>query len=476
MFKDYYTTIFKRASLFHSQEEFINFESKRININISRFNSCVSLLFPLIIFLLCFDIILYYNPSKKFLFENIIFYLHLHLLLICILWNIYYKLMYSKLNYISNRIVYWTFSTLIIYICTLISISNNEISAFIIIIFCACTFMYIPLIISIPTFGLPYLITIIYILSNENISKAVKITNIANSTITLSFSLLLSYNVYMYFLKDYKQTIEFTETNKKLKELENSKSLYFTNFSHELKTPLNIIYSAQQMLKFMIEKDNLCNDSYNKYLSIIKQNTNRLTKLIGNLIDISKLESSCLKIRPVNENIVQVIEDICDSASAYINYKGLSFIFDTSHEEIIVSFDPDSIERIILNLLSNSIKFTPRGGKIFVYIELSKDNVYITVKDTGIGIPKNVQGTIFNRFVQAENAKNANKNGSGIGLALVKSLTELHGGNISLYSKINEGTTFTISIPNRKTDTILTLDSNLDTSKSDKVDFEFSDL
>ena len=186
--------------------------------------------------------------------------------------------------------------------------------------------------------------------------------------------------------------------------------------------------------------------------------------------------SSCLKIRPVNENIVQVIEDICDSASAYINYKGLSFIFDTSHEEIIVSFDPDSIERKILNLLSNSIKFTPRGGKIFVYIELSKDNVYITVKDTGIGIPENVQGTIFNRFVQAENAKNANKNGSGIGLALVKSLTELHGGNISLYSKINEGTTFTISIPNRKTDTILTLDSNLDTSKSDKVDFEFSDL
>ena len=91
----------------------------------------------------------------------------------------------------------------------------------------------------------------------------------------------------MYFLKDYKQTIEFTETNKKLKELENSKSLYFTNFSHELKTPLNIIYSAQQMLKYMIEKDNLCNDSYNKYLSIIKQNTNRLTKLIGNLIDFS---------------------------------------------------------------------------------------------------------------------------------------------------------------------------------------------
>lgn len=227
------------------------------------------------------------------------------------------------------------------------------------------------------------------------------------------------------------------------------------------------------MLKLMIEKENINNTNYIKYLNIIKHNTNTLTKLIENLIDISKLETCCFKINLVNEDIVKVVENISLSAASYVNDNGLSITFDTDYEEKIIAFDPDLIERVILNLLSNAIKFTPKGGNILVTINTTDEYIYISVKDTGIGIPENMLDSIFNRFTQVE-GQAMNKHGSGIGLALVKSLIELHEGTIAVSSKVNEGSTFTFTLPNKRTDN--TINNNFETSKSERIDFEFSDI
>lgn len=478
MLENLYNNIFNRKDTFSSYDDFTQFENHRVNINVSRVNICTIILLPLMIFLSFFDILYYSRLLVENKDEIYIFISHISLVILCISWFFYYKILYKRLKFIYNRCIYWTFSNLIICVCTLIGIFNHNstpaVSSFIMIIFVTCAVIYIPPAVSIPTFGISYMITTFFIIITD-MSLQVKISNFINSSITIIFSLTISYNLYLYFLGDYKKNLELIRTNKKLAELESNKSLYFTNFSHELKTPLNIIYSAQQMLNLMVDKDKLPNDNYHKYLNIVKQNTNQLTKLIQNLIDISKLESSCFKIKKVNDDIIKVVEDISLSAASYINDKGLSLIFDTDCEEKIITFDPDLIERIVLNLLSNAIKFTPKGGKILVSINTTKEFVHVSVKDTGIGIPENMQSSIFNRYTQIEN-KSKNKHGSGIGLALVKFLVELHDGTITVSSKVNEGSTFTFTLPNKTIENLPSSGLNLDSERNEKVNFEFSDI
>ena len=477
MLKKLYHHIFDRKNFFSSLNDFKEFENYRIGINTSRTNICITLLFPLMLFLYCLSMFFYNTLKINYLYKNHIFFIHIFLCIICIFWFIYYKLLYNNLKFIYNRIIYWVFINLIICTTTLIGLYNpnnySEISAYIMIIFIACAIFYIPPATSIPTFGVSYLITILFIFYNKSIPLNIKISAFISCTIALLFSLLISYNLYLHFFDNYKRSLELLRSNEKLEELESSKSLYFTNFSHDLKTPLNIIYSAQQMLMLIIEKENINNTNYIKYLNIIKHNTNTLTKLIENLIDISKLESNCFKINLVNEDIVKVVENICLSAASYVNDNGLSITFDTDYEEKIIAFAPDLIERVILNLLSNAIKFTPKGGNILVTINTTDEYIYISVKDTGIGIPKNMLDSIFNRFTQVE-GQAMNKHGSGIGLSLVKSLIELHEGTITVESKVNEGSTFTFTLPNRMIST--KINNNFETSKSERIDFEFSDI
>ncbi|HCQ90568.1 MAG TPA: hypothetical protein DIU45_13550, partial [Clostridium sp.] len=123
----------------------------------------------------------------------------------------------------------------------------------------------------------------------------------------------------------------------------------------------------------------------------------------------------------------EFIEDITMSVANYIERKNISLIFDTEIEEKIACFDPNKMERIILNLLSNAVKFTPKGGTIYVDIRDEKDKVKIIVRDTGVGIPKDKQEIIFERFRQVDNLLTRNQEGSGIGLSLTKSLVEMHG-------------------------------------------------
>ena len=262
-------------------------------------------------------------------------------------------------------------------------------------------------------------------------------------------------------------------------ELESMKSEFFSNISHEFKTPLNIILATMQVINKNIESKNIKatdEESLNKYMNSIRQNCYRLLRLVNNIIDISKMDYGYYDIELGNYNIVSVVEDITMSILEYVNDKGIELTFDTEIEEEIIACDPDKIERIILNLLSNAIKYTKDGGKIYVNIGKDDKNVYISVTDNGIGIPEKKLNTIFERYAQVDNKLTRRFNGSGIGLSLVKSLVKMHQGDIYVESKFNEGSKFTIRLPIRQVESNNKKNASLTKSKVEKCSIEFSDI
>ena len=268
-----------------------------------------------------------------------------------------------------------------------------------------------------------------------------------------------------------KNIIEEKIAYEKAIELESIKSEFFSNISHEFKTPLNIILATMQVINKNIEVKNIISTdegNLNKYMNSIRQNCYRLLRLVNNIIDISKMDYGYYDIQLGNYNIMSVLE--------YVNNKGIELIFDTEVEEEMIACDPDKIERIILNLLSNAIKYTKENGKIYVNIGKDNNNIYISVTDNGIGIPKKKLDTIFERYAQVDNKLTRRFNGSGIGLSLVKSLVKMHQGDIYVESKINEGSKFTIRLPILQVETRNKKISDLTKSKVEKCSIEFSDI
>jgi PAS domain S-box-containing protein len=253
----------------------------------------------------------------------------------------------------------------------------------------------------------------------------------------------------------------------------------FANISHELKTPLNVIFSTAQLFELYLKSDSFTANinKISRGVNIIKQNCYRLTKLISNIVDISKIDSGYFELNLSNENIVNITEDIVQSVSEYIKGKGLSITFDTNTEEKIIACDADKIERIILNLISNAIKFSNTGGGIFVNILDKGHIVEIEVRDSGIGIDKKYLNNIFERFHQVDKSLSRNAEGSGIGLSLVKSIVELLDGKISAESKVGEGSIFKIQLPARTVENPINIHENKPiNSKVERINIEFSDI
>lgn len=228
------------------------------------------------------------------------------------------------------------------------------------------------------------------------------------------------------------------------------KTEFFSNISHELRTPIHVIFSTLQLLRKMLEEviPQERHQGINKYFHIMRQNAYRLLRLVNNVIDISKIDSGFYEIELKNHNIVSLVENITLSVAEYVENKSITLIFDTEVEEQIIACDPDKIERIILNLLSNAVKFTPKGGEIMVKLKLEEGYLTISVSDTGVGIPESKIGNLFQRYMQFNNGLTKNYPGSGIGLSLVKSLVELHRGTIEVESTPDKGSTFTVRLPN----------------------------
>lgn len=283
---------------------------------------------------------------------------------------------------------------------------------------------------------------------------------------------LISTNLY-----DNNYVIWFVDKNEQIEHEINNKIRgdFFANLSHELRTPLNIIFSSLQVLDLKLKKED---QSITKYINMATQNTYRLLKLVNNLIDSNKITAGYFEYNPQNYDIVYFVESICQSIIDFAKQKNIEVIFDTDVEEKIISFDLDKMERIILNILSNSIKFTKEQGKIEIYIRESNEMLEIEISDDGIGIPQNKLNSIFERFKQVENNTIRSGEGSGIGLYLVKSLVDMHGGDIAVESELGSGTTFKISIPAELEEEYECniIEKNLQNSYIEKIKVEFSDI
>ncbi|MDR3594471.1 [Fe-Fe] hydrogenase large subunit C-terminal domain-containing protein [Clostridium sp.] len=258
-----------------------------------------------------------------------------------------------------------------------------------------------------------------------------------------------------------------------------ARSEFFTNISHELRTPLNVIYSVLQLES--VYKDNLSVDNISKYNKIIKQNCLRLIRLVNNIIDISRIEAGFFKPLFKLENIVSEVEDITLSIKTYVENKRMNLVFDTEMEELYINCDINLVERIILNLLSNSVKYGKENGTIKIYIyQPDSQNVAISVKDDGIGIPEEMQKKIFDRFQKVDTSLSRKNEGSGIGLSLVKSLVELQKGTITCKSKLHNGSEFLLTFPLDSKEHKLSEEMKnrilYEKNSAEAVDIEFSDI
>ena len=279
--------------------------------------------------------------------------------------------------------------------------------------------------------------------------------------------------------------LSFIKDKKNLKhavEIESLKSEFFANLSHEFKTPLNIILSTVQLVMNYIEVNNEYPDynMFNKCLSNIKQNSYRILKIANNLIDMSKIDGNFYSINMGNYNIVEVVENIVQSLAEYMKDNKRNIIFDTIEEEIITACDPDQIERIILNVLSNAMKFTSHGGNIYVDMEVNDrcNKVIIKISNDGEKINFEDRLRIFERFTQSESLLTRRAEGTGIGLTLVKSLVKLHNGEVYVNTEFEEGTQFCIELPIRKMKNFKNnnVREKSIVSKVEKFNIEFSDI
>ncbi|GAB3984543.1 two-component regulator propeller domain-containing protein [Spirosoma terrae] len=242
---------------------------------------------------------------------------------------------------------------------------------------------------------------------------------------------------------------EQNETNR-LAELDTLKTQFFTNISHEFRTPLTLILGPLTDLKRRFQTEKVVTLT-EPVVTLMEQNSNRLLSLINQLLDLSKLEANQLKAAPQPGDIAVFIRTLARSFNSLAESRQISFSFAQTQDHVQASFDRDKIEKIITNLLSNAFKFTPVGKQVLLRIDYpsseTTDELVITVEDTGIGIAPANLAAIFERFYQVDSKANRMYEGTGIGLSLVNELVKVLGGTIDVASTEGIGTSFTVRLP-----------------------------
>ncbi|MDI9395376.1 MAG: PAS domain S-box protein [Euryarchaeota archaeon] len=224
-----------------------------------------------------------------------------------------------------------------------------------------------------------------------------------------------------------------------------TKSEFLTNMSHELKTPLNAIIGFSDMLKEGIAGP--LNEKQSRYAQFIYSSGNNLLNIINDILEFSKADSGNDELYLEEFSVDESINKVISMTLTHIHKKNLKLNYNSENRTLWISADENKFTQIISKLLNNAVKFTPAGGSIDIFSRQEGDNLIITVKDTGIGIPEDGLDKIFNPFVQIESSLNRTFEGTGLGLSLVKRYVEMHGGSISVESKIGEGTSFRIELP-----------------------------
>ncbi len=264
---------------------------------------------------------------------------------------------------------------------------------------------------------------------------------------------LLGFLSLLYFLRRYelnrqrlKHQIEMEHfQTEHLRQIDQMKSRFFTNISHEFRTPLTLI---QGPIENLLTHEN--HEETKRQYRMIQRNSQRLLSLVNQLLDLSKIESGQMKLRASEINIVELVRRVAAMFESLAVQKKIRVASSGLHEPIVGWFDREALEKIVTNLMSNAFKFTPLGGEIGIHVSRLATpikSVELIVKDSGIGIPRDKLNRIFDRFYQVDDAHSREHEGTGIGLALTKELVELHKGEITVESEIGRGSTFTLRLP-----------------------------
>ena len=235
---------------------------------------------------------------------------------------------------------------------------------------------------------------------------------------------------------------ELAAANEALKAHDQLKSRFFANISHELRTPLTLILAPLEAV-LLEEREPLSEDLQRRF-SLIRRNAMRLLKLINNLLDLARLEEGELSLDTELVDLVGFTSQLAGAAHPLAEKREIEIIFEPSARPVIAA-DTEKLERVIINLLSNALKFTEPGGYVVVLVGVTGDRAWVSVQDSGIGIPPEELEHIFDRFRQVDASTTRRHGGTGIGLSLVKELVELHGGKITVSSHPGKGSTFTVN-------------------------------
>lgn len=305
---------------------------------------------------------------------------------------------------------------------------------------------------------------------------------------TIKFCILVCSDV----TKTFEYEVQLNIKNKTLLKAEKEKNLileqsmktkddflYF--ITHEFKTPMSVINLAIQAIESICKKD--LTPRINNYLKVIKQNTNRQLRLVNNLLEVTRINSGYIKIHEDTFDIVYVLNSLVNSVQLYAKQKNIHLTFTSHISSKNVLLDEEKLERILFNLLSNALKFTPEGKSITVNLSsevISKEELLvIEVKDEGIGIPKEKQKVVFERFGQVDSSLSSQAEGTGLGLYLVCLLVKTLKGNLKLESELGKGSTFTIKLPINSTQPKKIFNDSFVSSDSriiQATEIEFSDI
>ena len=254
------------------------------------------------------------------------------------------------------------------------------------------------------------------------------------------------------------------EEKRRMSELDEFKTNFYTHITHEFRTPLTVILGMADQIKNNPEKWS------EEGLKMIKRNGQNLLKLTNQMLDLSKLEAGAMTVNLIQNDIALYIKYLVESFYSLAQIKNIQLSFTASPQKISMDFDPDRIKDILSNLLSNAIKFTPERGKVMVSV-VRKDNtlggqLILFVKDTGVGIPKEQLSKVFDRYYQSEIRQNKLIEGSGLGLAITKEIIKLLKGDIEVLSKPSQGSTFKIVLPITNMASVVPLQNTLEESNS----------
>ncbi len=228
-----------------------------------------------------------------------------------------------------------------------------------------------------------------------------------------------------------------------IKKLEQVRKDFVANVSHELKTPITSIKGFSETLLDGAMGDK---QSLEAFLKIILQESDRLQSLVHDLLDLSKIEQQNFNLSILPYNIADTLEEVIAILEQKASEREISLRIEKENDPILIEGDADRLKQIFLNLISNAVTYTPNGGSVTISLRESQSKVFIKIADTGIGISREEIPRIFERFYRVDKARSRNSGGTGLGLAIVKHLVEAHKGNVSVESKIGEGTTFFIEL------------------------------